>query len=84
MNMAMNDDCIISIAQVTELIKVAEAVGIDQVERTDGIDEVYGWMNDLLIRLRYRFLKKKEKGVMRRYLVLYGGYTKSHIDHLIA
>ena len=70
MNMAMNDDCIISIAQVTELIKVAEAVGIDQVERTDGIDEVYGWMNDLLIRLRYRFLKKKEKGVMRRYLVL--------------
>lgn len=41
-------------------------------------------MNDLLIRLRYRFLKKKEKGIIRRYLTLYGGYTKSHVDHLIA
>ena len=80
----MNDGCIISIAQVTELIKAAETIGVERVERTDGISEVYAWMTDLLVRLRYRLLKKKEKGVVRRYLTLYGGYTKSHIDHLIA
>lgn len=82
--MAMNDDRITSIAQLAELIKAAETLGVERVERTDGIDEVYRWMNALLIRLRYRFLKKKEKGVVRRYLTLYGGYTKSHVDHLIA
>jgi hypothetical protein len=83
MTINMNDG-IISIAQVSELIKAAESIGVERVERTDGTDEVYRWMNDLLIRLRYGFLKKKEKGVVRRYLALYGGYTESHIDHLIA
>jgi len=83
MTINMNDS-IISIAQVTELIKAAEAIGVDGVERTDGIDEVYQWMTGLLVRLRYCFLKKKEKGAVRRYLTLYGGYTKSHTDHLIA
>lgn len=54
------------------------------MERRNSKDEVYGWMNDLLLRLRYRFLKKKEKGIVRRYLMLYSGYTESHTDHLIA
>ena len=84
MTIAMNDDCITSIAQLAELIKAVEACGVGKVERADGIDEVYEWMNDLLVRLRYRFLKKKEKGIVRRYLTLYGGYTRSHVDHLIA
>ncbi len=79
----MNDDCIVSVGQLAELIKAAVALGAP-VERTDSIDVVYAWMNDILIRLRYRFLKKKEKGIIRQYLVLYSGYTKSHVDHLIA
>jgi hypothetical protein len=84
MNMAMNDDRIESIAQLSELIKVAGTMGMGSVERKDSVDEVYQWMNDLLARLRYCFLKKKEKGIIRTYLTLYGGYTKSHVDHLIA
>ena len=79
----MNDG-VISIAQVAELIKAAEAIGVERVERTDGTDDVYQWMNDLLIRLRYCFLKKKEKGVVRTYLTLYSGYAETHVDHLIA
>lgn len=84
MNMGFNDDRIESVGQLTELIKAAETLGVERVERTDEIDEVYRWMNDLLIRLRYRFLKRKGKGLVRRYLVLYSGYTNSHVDHLIA
>ncbi len=84
MTITMNDDRIESIAQLEGLIKAADTIGVGKVERTDGIDEVYRWMNDLLIRLRYRFLKKREKGIVRRYLSLYGGYTESHVDHLIA
>lgn len=84
MNMAMNDDCIVSVEQLTALIKTAETLGVERVQRRDSIDEVYAWMNHLLIRLAYRFLKKKEKGIVRLYLQLYSGYTESHTDHLIA
>ena len=84
MNMHMNDQGITSVDQLAELINSVESLGAEQIERTDSIDEVYKWMNDLLIRLRYRFLRKKEKGIVRRYLHLYAGYTESHIDHLIA
>lgn len=80
----MKDDCINSVAQLTDLIKAAETLGVDRVERQDGTREVYVWMQDLLLRLKYRKLKKKEKGVVRRYLLWYSGYTASHIDHLIA
>lgn len=83
MTIDMKDDCIVSVGQLAELIKAAESLEA-KVERHDGIDAVYAWMNDLLIRLRYRFLKKTEKGVVRRYLHLYAGYTESHVDHLIA
>jgi hypothetical protein len=83
MTIGMNDDCIVSVGQLVELIKAAQSLGA-RVERGDGIGEVYAWMNDLLIRLRYRSLKKKEKGIVRRYFVLYAGYTESHVDHLIA
>lgn len=80
----MKDDSMRSVAQLLALIKAAEALGVETVERKNSKDEVYEWINDLLLRLRYRFLTKKEKGVVRRYLVLYSGYTESHIDHLIA
>ena len=83
MTINMNDG-IISIAQVAELIKAAEAIGVEKVERTDGTNEVYQWMNNLLVRLRYCFLKKKEKGIVRTYLTLYSGYAETHVDHLIA
>lgn len=80
----MKDDSIKSVAQLVALIKAAEALGVETVERRDGTGEIYAWMNDLLLRLRYRFLKKKEKGIVRRYLMLYSGYTESHVDHLIS
>ncbi|MDP2815949.1 MAG: transposase family protein [Rectinemataceae bacterium] len=83
MTIGMNDECIVSVGQVMALIKTAETLGVERVERKDSIDEVYAWMNDLLIRLTYRFLKKKEKGIVRRYLRLYSGYGASHVDHLI-
>lgn len=84
MTIDMKDDSIKSVAQLVALIKAAEALGVETVERGDDTGEVYAWMNDLLLRLRYRFLKKKEKGIVRRYLTLYSGYTESHVDHLIS
>lgn len=84
MTIGMKDDSIKSVAQLLALIKAAEALGVETMERKDGTQEVYAWMNDLLLRLRYRFLKKKDKGIVRRYVVLYSGYTESHVDHLVS
>jgi transposase InsO family protein len=84
MTIDMKDDSIVSVAQLAVLIKAAEALGVETVERKNSKDEVYAWLNDLLLRLRYRFLRKKDKGIVRKYLRLYSGYTESHIDHLIS
>jgi hypothetical protein len=84
MTIDMKDDSIKSVAQLQALIKAAEALGVETVERLNGKDEVYAWMNDILLRFKYRSLRKKEKSVVRKYLQLYSGYTESHIDHLIS
>jgi hypothetical protein len=84
MTITMKDDCITSITQLADLIKAADALGVESLKREDGSDAVWQWMSDLLLRLRYRFLKRKEKRIVRRYLQLYSGYTESHVDHLIA
>jgi hypothetical protein len=84
MTIDMKDDSIKNITQLEALIKTAKALGGEGIKRCDTTDDVYIWMNDILIRLRYRFLRKKDKGVIREYLSLYSGYGKSHVDHLIA
>lgn len=84
MTIDMKDDSIKSVAQLSALIKAAETLGVETVERKNSKDEVYAWLNDLLLRLRYRSLRKKDKGLVRKYLRLYSGYTESHIDHLIS
>jgi len=83
MTINMKDNNIVSVEQLQALIQGAESLGVESVERKDSIEDVYAWMTDLLIRLRYRFLAKKEKGVVRKYLHLYSGYTMSHVDTLI-
>lgn len=80
----MNDNHITSVTQLPALIKAAESLGVERVKRHDSTEEVYKWITDILVRLRYTHLKKKEKGIVRKYLALYSGYTESHTDTLIA
>jgi hypothetical protein len=84
MHLTMNDNTIHSVEQLEQLIDTAHLLGENQVLRNNTTEETYLWMTDLLLRLKYRFLKKKEKGIIREYLTLYSGYTLSHLDHLIA
>lgn len=84
MTLHMNDECITSVAQLAELLKVAEAFGVERVKRQDSKEDVYAWIADILVRLRYMHAKKKDKGTIRRYLSVYTGYTERHIDTLIA
>lgn len=83
MNMTIRHDSITSVAQLVPLIKAAHEIGVENLMRNDKKEDIYKWMSDLLARLRYSFLTKKEKGMVRMYLHLYSGYTKSHVDTLI-
>lgn len=84
MTIDMNDTTITSITQLQACINAAKAVGCINLKRKDDTNSVYDWMNTLLIRLQYRHLGKKDKGLVREYLILFGGYTATHIDHLIS
>jgi hypothetical protein len=84
MTINMDTRALTSIAQLEAFIKAADTLGDGALKRQDGIAVVYEWVAELLRRFNYPKLKKKDKGIVRKYLVQYSGYTESHVDHLIA
>lgn len=48
------------------------------------IAEKYDWIRHTLVSSRYHQVRRKEKSIVRGFLAKCTGYTKSHIDHLIA
>lgn len=49
-----------------------------------GKDDGYRWIQGELVRFRYLTLGKREKGVVIRYLMKVGGYSRQQITRLIA
>lgn len=47
-------------------------------------DEIYAWVERALKRFRYPALSKKEKGVVRSYLIRLSGYSRQQITRMIA
>jgi hypothetical protein len=45
--------------------------------------EKYKWIEEVLIRFKYRGLKRVEKGVIRRYTERITGYSRSQVSRLI-
>jgi transposase InsO family protein len=82
--MDMDDNAVTSIAQLFTLINAAETLGVERVRRKDDKETIYAWISGILMRLNYPKRSKRDKGITRKYLVKYSGYTETHIDHLIA
>ena len=75
----MNDNQIMSVAQLTELVKLGNSVkfkGADKVE-------TYEWIGKTLSRFRYLSESKKNKGIIKKYIVTMTGYSDDQIDKLI-
>jgi hypothetical protein len=79
MTITMNDRSITSVAQLTELIQLGNGVEFTGKDRT----EVYAWIEEMLTRFRYRRESKKNKGIIKQYLMLMTGLRESRIDKLI-
>lgn len=80
MNIDMNDDNVMSIAQLREFLKLSNSATFSS-EEADG---AYEWIGRTLGKFRYTRLRKKDKGVVKRYLMTMTGYSETQIDRLIA
>ena len=79
MNMAMNDDNVVSIAQLREFLKLSNGARFSRAN----VDEAYEWIGRTLGKFGYHRLSKKEKGIVRSYIRTMTGYSATQLDRLI-
>jgi len=75
----MNDGQLQTVEQVRGFLEGSETVEF----RGLTVKEKYYWIEEVLIRFRYRRLKRDEKGVIRRYIGKVTGYSRSQVSRLI-
>ena len=79
MNVIMNDSRMVSILQIREFTKIAKDIEFKGASRK----EKYAWIEETLLRFRYFALRKKEKSVLKRYMMRLTGYSHAQIQRLI-
>ena len=80
MTLHMNDSHMISITQIKEFIKVSKGIEFKGAKRR----EKYAWIEEVLLRFRYHILRKKEKSVLKQYMMCMTGFSDAQITRLIA
>lgn len=75
----MNDSHMVSIAQIKEFIKVARDIRFNGARRK----EKYEWINEILFRFKYFKLRKKEKSIVKTYMVQMTGFSDAQMTRLI-
>lgn len=76
----MDDSRLVSIAQIQEFIKVAKDIAFQGVS----IKEKYQWIEKILTRFGYYSLQKKEKTILKKYMMRMSGYSDAQLTRLIA
>lgn len=76
----MNDDNVVSIAQLREFLKLSNSAKFN----SEDVSESYAWIGRILLRFRYRSLRKGEKSLVKRYIITMTGYSETQIDRLIS
>lgn len=75
----MNDSHMVSIAQIKEFLKVAKGVKFTGSSRK----ERYQWIEEVLLRFRYFTLRKKDKSILKGYIMKMTGYSDAQLTRLI-
>lgn len=79
MTIGMNDDNVVSIAQLREFLKLSQGATFSRKDR----DEAYEWIGRTLGKFGYHRLGKKDKGIVRAYIRKVTGYSATQLDRLI-
>jgi len=80
MTLTMNDSRIVSINQLEEVIKVGNHITFQGVSK----EEKYEWIGKTLDKFRYHALRKKEKSMVKQYIMQMTGYSDSQFGKLVA
>ena len=76
----MNDDHVVSVVQLKELEKLSNGVKFKSRDKK----ETYEWIGKALGKFRYLGESKKNRSIIKKYLITMTGYSEGQIDKLIA
>lgn len=76
----MNDDSIVSVAQLSGFAKFAKQAKFKRSNR----EEAYEWVGKTLGKFHYHSETKKNKGIIKNYIIGTTGYSPDNVDKLIA
>jgi hypothetical protein len=79
MTIDMEDNHIESVAQLKELVKFSKCVKFN----SSNVAETYEWISRALGKFRYFSESKKNRGIIKEYIVTMTGYSDNQIDKLI-
>jgi hypothetical protein len=79
MTIDMEDNHIMSVTQLKELVKFGKCVKFNSSNK----EETYEWISRALGKFRYFRESKKNRGVIKEYIVTMTGYSDDQIDKLI-
>lgn len=79
MTIDMNDDHIMSISQLNEIVKFGRGVKFN----SDNKKETYEWIGKSLGKFHYFGESKKNKGILKSYIIMMTGYSEGNVDRLI-
>ena len=80
MTLNMNDDHLVSVAQIKEFAKLNNGA---KFKSNSSKVETYKWIGKTLGKFRYVSLKKKEKSIVKKYVITMTGYSEGTVDKLI-
>jgi len=80
MKTIMNEDKLNTIEQLEQFLSGTQDVEFSPPKNKK---ELYQWIQKKLCKFRYMGLSKREKGVVKKYLIKVGGYSDSQITRLI-
>jgi hypothetical protein len=75
----MDDSHVVSIAQIREFMKVSRIIEFEGVSQK----EKYAWVENALNRFGYFSLRKRDKGIVKKYAMRMTGFSDAQLGRLI-
>ena len=76
----MNDNEKLSLEQIRAFLEASEGTGFQSTDKR----ELYEWVNRTLLQQGYERLKRRAKGLVRRYVAKMTGLSRAQVTRLIA
>ena len=79
MQLIMDDKQIQTLKQVKQFVDSSQGIAFCGLN----LKEKYQWMEEVLKKFKYQWLKRKGKGILRRYIEKVTGYSRSQVARLV-